>query len=76
MKYKIKVIAGILLAEALLYWGLLVGIPALSNSLVLSEFCNAQELYLTSFWFYVPPGLIGVVFILLVILQKYGDDRS
>jgi uncharacterized membrane protein len=66
---KKKSIILVVLAEALVYLLLLVGIPAIAKALICST-CNFRELMPTPLIVYLLPGLIGIFFIMVILKQK------
>ena len=55
--------------EALIYLFLLVGVPAFAEAFI-CDTCNARELFPTPLVVYFTPGLIGLIFVLLIWKQK------
>jgi len=59
----------VLLMEALVYLFLLVGMPALEGALFCPT-CNARELFAPPLILYFMPGLIGLLFIVVIWKQR------
>jgi len=64
----------VLLGEALIYLFLFVGVSALED-LILCPTCTARELFPTPLALYFVPGLIGLLFIVVILKQKKENGK-
>ena len=66
MKHEKRTILFVILAEALIYLFLLVGLPWLTSFITFGSGCNVRIVLPPSIWFYSPPLLMGLLFIVLI----------